>query len=107
MTPARGFAAISPPGCTVKLATYLMRCGFWAPAPCRRHRRESRAATTRANSFDVASQSGPRPYAGSDRGARDHGERHVQRKAVVERLNLGVPDDGRQAEGRFEHGEVV
>jgi hypothetical protein len=43
----------------------------------------------------------PRPYAGWDRGARDHGQRYGQGKIVVERLDFGVPDDGRQTEGRF------
>jgi hypothetical protein len=35
-----------------------------------------------------------RPYAGSDRATGDHGEGHCQGKVVVERLYLGVPDDG-------------
>src|SRR3954469_9093913 len=48
-----------------------------------------------------------RPYAGSDRATGDHGEGHCQGKVVVERLYFGLPDDGCQTEGRFEHGEVV
>ena len=47
------------------------------------------------------------PDAGPDRGCRDHGERHGEGKAGEPRSKFGVPEDGCQTEGRFEHGKVI
>ena len=49
----------------------------------------------------------PRADAGPDRGGGSHGQWQCEGKVAVERLNFSVPDDGRQTEGRFEHGEVI
>jgi hypothetical protein len=37
----------------------------------------------------------------------DRAERRDDRKAVVQRMNFGPPDDGGQPQGRCEHGEMV
>src|SRR3954471_13321098 len=46
-------------------------------------------------------------YAGSDRAAGDHGERHREGKVGVERPDVGTPDDRGQRQSGFEHGEVI
>jgi hypothetical protein len=38
---------------------------------------------------------------------RDGGERHDHREIRVDGLNFGMPNNGREREGGFEHGEVV